>query len=1351
MAEEQVSSDHRSSASELEDEHGGDEDCNEPVPKRVKVQWQETLLSLIAAQQEQLAVLTRQSNMAVPTPSTSSHGIESVNTQTSTTVTTSFRLAEFNPDISNYPIEEWLDVATKLKEELNVGDILMIAKAGEALKGRGHRYYCDWRPVSRTWDEFCKDLIVTFPDRETAGARAYTAATLKSRDCDSMSDYGIRKLRAIRNFCSDLPWSTILSMVEFGLENSEAQASIRIQQPSSERELLKLLSESDARRRKQRVIQSQRAVVDPVSDINAPKSFEQRKRNMTFKGECFKCGKSGHRQNNCNENTKTELKTLQLKKDKDSVPVCDHCKKIGHMEKNCWFKNGKPKKLMLVKRGRDLATSPIATLICNNKALTFKYLLDSGADVSIISKSAADRLDSPIQPATLCLSGLGDNIVYTIGTCKVIAVLPKATVEILFTVVADNVIPENLDAVIGWDVIGRQHLRVEKNAYGLELCHDLHNVPKVLTCLSLNNIDNINAIGCNESTVQNIKRILHECRNITADVITTGKLNIKLKDNSPVAYRPRRLAYAERVQVRQIVSELLEADIIRESQSEYASPIVLVQKKNGDARLCVDYRDVNKRVVRERYPLPLILDQIDSLCDAQYFITLDMKAGFYQMEIEENVKHITAFITPDGLYEYNRMPFGFANSPAVYQRAIDKALGVLKGTTALVYMDDVLIPSKTIQEGLDKLKIVLRALATSGFKLNYEKCTFFAPETEYLGVVVSNGTVRPSTKKVIALREAPIPSNVKSVRQFMGLANYFRRFIEKFAVVAAPITALLRKNTDFKWSEECENARQNILKKLTSEPVLKIFNPELECELHTDASSIGIGATLLQSENGVTKPIAYFSRRTTDYEAKYHSYDLETLALVEAVEHFRVYLYGRHFTAYTDCNSLRATALKKTLHPRVARWWIKLQDYDFSIEYRPGRKMAHVDYLSRNPINFVYLLKNKNQSELTLKDFQNQDEFCQDVLENPNSSLDYEVHNGLVVTKSKPVKYFVPVAARLQTMKVYHDQSSHIGWNKCIAKMREELFWPKMGQCVKKYIRNCRSCILGKSHTGRRAGLFQKGEKPKDILDTWHIDHAGPMVKSNGCTQILVIVDAFSKYCYLRPIKKKSTEDTITALHEIFMQEDKPRRIIADRAAAFTSIMFQNFLSEQDIKLHHIATGMPRGNGQVERLMRTLFNLLRSTLMAEKENTWVSALQQIETVLNTTIHSSTGFPPTVLHCGKNPRLPISQQFLPADAPAENFVDPDKAVEAAKANLKCIAEKQAQHFNLARYAPKLFTIGDCVAVEDSQLAGGGKLKPKYRGPFKVCQILPNERYLLQKGNRKTVAAHEQLRLWPAVEQ
>lgn len=314
-----------------------------PTLKRPKLDWQENLVLLMAGQQEQLRELTRQVNMAARTSDVSTSAQNEAPRTAASYV--SFRLSEFDPDNSDHAIEEWLAVADTLKKEENIGDGLMIAKTGEALKGRAHAYYCDWKPIHRTWDEFQKDLVVAFPDRETAGARAFLAATLKSNDYISLSDYGIKKLRAIKKFHSDLPWSTVISMVEYGLRHTEAQAAIRMQQPNSERDLLKLFSEYDARRH---IVTQQRIRNSGSSDMKWP--------DKGVKGPCFRCGQVGHHQATCSlkpnikQSNKTLLKQKEQKPAETEAPTCTHCGRMGHTEPNCWSKHGKLKRAFVFRK-----------------------------------------------------------------------------------------------------------------------------------------------------------------------------------------------------------------------------------------------------------------------------------------------------------------------------------------------------------------------------------------------------------------------------------------------------------------------------------------------------------------------------------------------------------------------------------------------------------------------------------------------------------------------------------------------------------------------------------------------------------------------------------------------------------------------------------------------------------------------------------------------------------------------------------------------------------------------------------------------------------------------------------------
>jgi len=308
-------------------------------PHTGKVVWQETLIKLVAAQHQQIAELAKQTKIAIasctttqPTPSTFVADVP-----IAPAPYTTFKLTSYDPDTSAYAISEWLEDATKLKEELNVSDNLMIARASDALKNRGNRYCCDWRPIRRTWENFCGDLITAFPDKETPGARAFKAATLRSRNCNSFCEYGNEKLRSINRFHDKLPWEKILSMVEYGLDNAEACAALHIQKPQSERELMTIFCEFDARRTSKRLLE-----LEGVHKYGRP--------NKIFRGSCFNCGRQGHQQEQCHRKKEKPKDVSKEIPCTSKVPTCNHCNKIGHNEANCWQKNGKPKKAFLLKK-----------------------------------------------------------------------------------------------------------------------------------------------------------------------------------------------------------------------------------------------------------------------------------------------------------------------------------------------------------------------------------------------------------------------------------------------------------------------------------------------------------------------------------------------------------------------------------------------------------------------------------------------------------------------------------------------------------------------------------------------------------------------------------------------------------------------------------------------------------------------------------------------------------------------------------------------------------------------------------------------------------------------------------------
>ncbi|XP_075990295.1 uncharacterized protein LOC142985939 [Anticarsia gemmatalis] len=453
---------------------------------------------------------------------------------------------------------------------------------------------------------------------------------------------------------------------------------------------------------------------------------------------------------------------------------------------------------------------------------------------------------------------------------------------------------------------------------------------------------------------------------------TDFKMKIELLDHKPIIYRPYRLSHSEREQVREMIDELLQNDIIQESTSDYASPILMVKKKSGEMRLCVDFRALNNKTVKDRFPLPLIDDQISNLSGNNFFTTLDLASGYYQIPMDEGSQHLTGLITPDGHYEFKRMPFGLSNAPAVFQRMINKILGNRRFEYALAYLDDVLIPAKDVEEMFLRLEDVLKLFRQYGLTLKLAKCRFFDTTVNYLGYDISSKGIQPSEAKILAVKEFPIPRNIHEVRQFLGLTGYFRKFIQGYGEIARPLSSLLRKDAVWQWADVQNSAFSLLKEKLTSRPVLALYDPTLETELHTDASSLGVGGILMQwqRDTRVLKPVCYFSRQTTPEEKHLHSYELETLAVVSSLKKFRVYLLGLHFKIFTDCAALRTTLTKRDLIPRIARWWLQISEFTFDIEYRPGVQMAHVDALSRNtelsvgaddnPLTNVYHIEKDN-------------------------------------------------------------------------------------------------------------------------------------------------------------------------------------------------------------------------------------------------------------------------------------------------------------------------------------------------------------------------------------------------------
>lgn len=881
----------------------------------------------------------------------------------------------------------------------------------------------------------------------------------------------------------------------------------------------------------------------------------------------------------------------------------------------------------------------------------------------------------------------------------------------------------------------------------------VHKVPRIDWSSKLHHLN------VNEASV--LRNVLIEYSDVFEETGTEGcKLQVEHKiptgGAKPVIKRPYRVPFHLRSVIEEHIEVMLDKGVITPSISPWSAPIVLVQKKTPEGevkyRFCTDFRGLNAVTRVDTYPLPLIQETLEQLGTSRFFTTLDLASGYHQIPISREDQEKTAFTTFAGHYEYKRMAFGLAGAPATFQRLMDDLLGSLKGLECYVYLDDVIIHSATLEEHAQRLARVLEKFRQANLKVNPDKCQLAQGKVAYLGHIVTESGVAPDPAKVSAIKEYPRPKTPKDIRAFLGLAGYYRRFIPRFAEKGKPLTKLVKADTPFVWGKEQEESFKILRSELCSKSVLIYPDFRDPFILATDASKSALGAVLSQIRDGEERPICYASRQLRAPEQNYSTTERELLAVIWATKQFRCYLLGRKFKLVTDHAALRWMLSLRDPSSRLTRWALRLEEFDYEVEHKAGRKHSNADALSRAVAAVRKVASPHFNSKAKIRRAQENDVWCQqkkDVLRLDQDGLAYWTTG---ITRPQDWKLAVPASMVQEVLHQCHSTpwAGHPGIDRTEKLVSQSYFWPSMKRDVEDFVRRCETCAHRKKPAGLQAPLETpyKAESPMEQIS---MDIVGPLPRSNsGHKYILTVVDHFTRYAEAIPLKDQTAEHVAKAfVEEIITRHGVPTRLLTDQGRNFVSSLMKEICKNLGIKKIQTTPYHPQSNGMVERLHRTLTDSL-SHFVRRDGRDWHKWVKYVVMAYRSIPHSSTGYSPNYLMYGREIRAPCEYQVEPNLSNEEGEEDAmvielqrkfREAYEEAKRRSEKAWASRTAFWNKNRRL-RLFTPGQYVYLYVPAIKPGdsSKFHKPYTGPHLITQKTSNVNYELQLNNGRKVVVH-----------
>ncbi|KAJ9509188.1 hypothetical protein QJQ45_001677 [Haematococcus lacustris] len=803
-----------------------------------------------------------------------------------------------------------------------------------------------------------------------------------------------------------------------------------------------------------------------------------------------------------------------------------------------------------------------------------------------------------------------------------------------------------------------------------------------------------------------------------------------------------RMSQPELDQLKKQLDDLLTKGFIRPSTSPFAAPVLFVRKKDGSLRLCVDFRALNQQTLKNRYPLPRIDDLLDQLSGAQVFSKIDLRSGYHQIRVAEEDIPKTAFRTRYGHYEFTVLPFGLCNAPATFQQLMNDVFKPHLDDFVLVYLDDILVFSKSTADHERHLHLTLSLLRQHQLCANLAKCAFWLDTVDFLGHVVSAAGIQPDPTKVKAVLDWPAPQDKHQLRSFLGTANYYRRLLHHHAHRVLPLTDLLRDEQPWRWGEAEQRAFADIKAAMASSPVVRPPDFSLPFTVKTDASLFAIGAVLTQQDSsGAEYVVAYESRKLNPAQVNYPAHERELLAVLHALTTWRHYLLGRPFIVETDNSATTHVLTQSNLTGRQMRWTQRLAEFDITFVHKAGKHHTVPDALSRRPDHQLTALSIVDPDPSFFSTFDRhapEDPAYQAALSqvlsppSPSSPTHLQVIEGRLYTTSTPPRLYIPSSPlRAQLLHEAHDAhtAAHLGRAKTLARLQRHFYWPQMHKTVQEYVRTCDKCQRNKASNQLAPGLLQPLPIPSRNWQQVSMDFIGPLPATpHGHTMIFTVVDKLSKMIHLIPTTTTATaQDTARLFFDhIFKHHGLPEAIISDRDPKFTSDFWTSLFHLTGTRLLLSSAYHPQTDGQTERANRTVEDMLRPYVNDHKSD-WDQHLAAVEFAYNSSEHAGTGFTPFYLNYGQHPTTPSAlllppPTLVPSQA-AEDFVTSMRNnLTAARSALQRSIDTQKLHADQHRRHEE-FEVGDLVLLSCANLnlqtaVNSAKLQPRFVGPFKV---------------------------------